>query len=214
MDKIKIAILDDHQIVIDGLKLLLNSSPEMNVILTAINGFELLETLRQKNTKPDILLLDLMMPVIGGYEFSLMIKKEFPSVKIIILSMNNDGLTVYNLIENADIKGFLPKSVDRKELISAIEKVNAGNQHFSVEIIDELEKYASFTKEKEALRLTSRELEVISLIAKGYTTKQIASELFLSEKTIETHRKNILRKTDTYNVGSLLEKVNRMGLLL
>ncbi len=213
MRKINIAILDDHQIVIDGLKLLLESSEQLNVVLENTNGFELLKQLQQQNCEVDILLLDLMMPLISGYEFALMAKKECPQLKIIILSMNNDGKTIYNLIENADIKGFLPKSVSKAELISTIEKVYNGHQHFSEEIIEELETYSMRKKESEELKLSIREIEIIKLMKKGLANKQIAKDLFISEKTVETHRKNIFRKTDTHNVVSLLELVNRLGVL-
>lgn len=127
--------------------------------------------------------------------------------------MNNDGKLVSELIEHSVIKGFLPKSVNKKELIEAIEKVYNGGEYFSDEILEELGKYATVVKEKEGFKLSAREVEVIGLIAKGCTTKQIAQQLFLSEKTVETHRKNIFRKTETFNVGSLLEKVNRLKLI-
>lgn len=213
MKKINIAILDDHQIVIDGLKLLLESSEQLNVVMEHTNGFELLKRLKENNCGVDILLLDLMTPLIGGYEFALMAKKECPEMRIIILSMNNDGKTIYNLIENADIKGFLPKSVSKAELISTIEKVYNGQQHFSDEIIEELEIYSKRKKENEDLKLSFREIEIIKLMKKGLLNKQIAKDLFISEKTVETHRKNIFRKTETHNVASLLELVNRLGVL-
>lgn len=213
MSLIKIAIVDDHQIVIDGLQLLLESAPQVQVVSVATNGFELLEQLQKKIIDPDILILDLMMPVISGYEFSLIMKKEFPHVKVMILSMNLDGKVVGELIENAAIEGFLSKSISKKELIAAIEKVYEGGQYFSEEVIKELEKYAKIEDQREEFRLSARELEVIGLIAKGCTNKQIAAHLFLSEKTVETHRKNIFRKTQTHNVGSLLDKVNRFRLL-
>lgn len=213
MSLIKIAIVDDHQIVIDGLQLLLESAPQVQVVSVATNGFELLEQLQKKIIDPDILILDLMMPVISGYEFSLIMKKEFPHVKVMILSMNLDGKVVGELIENAAIEGFLSKSISKKELIGAIEKVYEGGQYFSEEVIKELEKYAKIEDQREEFRLSARELEVIGLIAKGCTNKQIAAHLFLSEKTVETHRKNIFRKTQTHNVGSLLDKVNRFRLL-
>ncbi len=213
MSLIKIAIVDDHQIVIDGLQLLLESAPQVQVVSVATNGFELLEQLQKKIIDPDILILDLMMPVISGYEFSLIMKKEFPHVKVMILSMNLDGKVVGELIENAAIEGFLSKSISKKELIGAIEKVYEGGQYFSEEVIKELEKYAKIENQREEFRLSARELEVIGLIAKGCTNKQIAAHLFLSEKTVETHRKNIFRKTQTHNVGSLLDKVNRFRLL-
>ncbi len=213
MRKINIAILDDHQIVIDGLKLLLESSEQLNVVMEDTNAFELLKRLQENICEVDILLLDLMMPLSSGYEFALMAKKECPVIKIIILSMNNDGKTIYNLIEHADIKGFLPKSVSKTELISTIEKVHHGGQHFSEEILEELECYSRRKKENEDLKLSIRELEIIKLMTKGMTNKQIAKDLFISEKTVETHRKNIFRKTDTHNVVSLLDLVNRLGIL-
>jgi len=213
MKKINVAILDDHQIVIDGLKLLLEKSERIKVGMEHTNGFELLKSLRDDKNSIDILLLDLMMPVMSGQECALMVRQEFPQIKIIILSMNNDGKTVSGLIEQADIRGFLPKSVNKNELIEAIENVFHGKHYFSEEILEELKLYGNRKQQKEDLKLSLRELEIIKLIAKGLTNKQIAAELFISEKTVETHRKNIFRKTSTHNVGSLLHLVKRLGIL-
>ncbi len=213
MKKINIAILDDHQIVIDGLKLLLEKSERIKVGMEHTNGFELLKSLRDDKNSIDILLLDLMMPVMSGQECALMVRQEFPQIKIIILSMNNDGKTVSGLIEQADIRGFLPKSVNKNELIEAIENVFDGKHYFSEEILEELKLYGNRKQQKEDLKLSLRELEIIKLIAQGLTNKQIAAELFISEKTVETHRKNIFRKTSTHNVGSLLHLVKRLGIL-
>lgn len=213
MKKINVAILDDHQIVIDGLKLLLEKSERIKVGMEHTNGFELLKSLRDDKNSIDILLLDLMMPVMSGQECALMVRQEFPQIKIIILSMNNDGKTVSGLIEQADIRGFLPKSVNKNELIEAIENVFDGKHYFSEEILEELKLYRNRKQQKEDLKLSLRELEIIKLIAQGLTNKQIAAELFISEKTVETHRKNIFRKTSTHNVGSLLHLVKRLGIL-
>lgn len=213
MKKINIAILDDHQIVIDGLKLLLEKSERIKVGMEHTNGFELIKSLRDDKNSIDILLLDLMMPVMSGQECALMVRQEFPQIKIIILSMNNDGKTVSGLIEQADIRGFLPKSVNKNELIEAIENVFDGKHYFSEEILEELKLYGNRKQQKEDLKLSLRELEIIKLIAQGLTNKQIAAELFISEKTVETHRKNIFRKTSTHNVGSLLHLVKRLGIL-
>lgn len=213
MKKINVAILDDHQIVIDGLKLLLEKSERIKVGMEHTNGFELVKSLRDDKNSIDILLLDLMMPVMSGQECALMVRQEFPQIKIIILSMNNDGKTVSGLIEQADIRGFLPKSVNKNELIEAIENVFDGKHYFSEEILEELKLYGNRKQQKEDLKLSLRELEIIKLIAKGLTNKQIAAELFISEKTVETHRKNIFRKTSTHNVGSLLHLVKRLGIL-
>lgn len=208
---IRIAILDDHQIVIDGLKLLLGNEDYLNVVLESNNGFDFIEKLRE--VLPDIVLVDLVMPVISGYETAIMLNEKFPSVKIIILSMNNDAQTVYDLVERADIKGYLPKSANKAELLAAIDKVQNGGVYFSDELIEELETCRHTKTEKEELQLSAREIEIIQLICKGYTNKEIASELFISEFTVSTHRKNIFRKTDTHNVASLIAIATRLHLL-
>ncbi len=210
---INIAILDDHQIVIDGLKLLLENEQDLTVALSNTNGFALLGQLETLDTRIDIALIDLTMPVISGYESSIMLKDQFPEIKIIILSMNNDAKTIYELIENADIKGFLPKSVNKSELVEAIKKVNNGGNYFSEDILKELENCRLNAVEKDGLMLSTREIEIIKLISRGLTNKEIASELFISEFTVSTHRKNIFRKTKTHNVASLLALAAKLNLL-
>lgn len=209
---INIAILDDHQIVIDGLKLLLENEQDLRVVLSNTNGFALIGQLETLDTSIDIALIDLTMPVISGYESSIMLKDQFPEIKIIILSMNNDAKTIYELIENADIKGFLPKSVNKSELVEAIKKVNNGGNYFSEDILKELENCRLNAVEKDGLMLSTREIEIIRLISKGMTNKEIASELFISEFTVSTHRKNIFRKTETHNVASLIALATKLHL--
>ena len=211
---IHIAILDDHQIVIDGLKLLLENEPSLKVVLEDTNGFELLKNLENNTVSVDIILVDLMMPIISGYEAALMLYKKFPEIKIFILSMNNDAKTIYDLVEEADIKGFLPKSVNKAELVKAILKVYKGGLYFSDELLDALDLYRKNIDEKEELMLSAREIEIIRLISKGLTNKEIAAQLFISEFTVSTHRKNIFRKTDTHNVASLLALATKLQLLI
>lgn len=213
MADINIAILDDHQIIIDGLKLLLQSDEQVSVTIEANDGFSFLEKLKTSTERTNIILLDLMMPKISGYETALMINESFPYIKIIVLSMNNNAETVYNLIEKADIKGFLPKSVNKNDLLATIHKIHGGGFHFHEDILTELENYKVKVYEKEQLMLSPRELDVIRLISKGCGNKEIAAQLFISEFTVSTHRKNIFRKTNTHNVGSLMELVNRLQLL-
>lgn len=208
---VRIAILDDHQIVIDGLKLLLENEKQLKVVLENTSGFSMLEELN--GTEVDIALIDLVMPEISGYETSLMLHEKYPEVKIIILSMNNDARTIYDLVERADIKGFLPKSVNKSELLTAIFKVNEGGLYFSDELIEELQSVRDRKAEAEELTLSEREIGVIRLICKGLTNKEIASELFISEFTVSTHRKNIFRKTNTHNVATLIALATRLHLL-
>ena len=208
---VQIAILDDHQIVIDGLKLLLGNEAEMKVVLESNSGFEFLNKL--DTTAVDIALIDLIMPVIGGYETAIMMQEKHPGIKIIILSMNNDAHVVYDLVERADIKGFLPKSVNKAELMAAIRKVYNNGIYFSDELIEELEACSRNQNERNELLLSEREKEIIKLICKGLTNKEIAAALFISEFTVSTHRKNIFRKTDTHNVASLMALATRLRLL-
>lgn len=203
--------MDDHQIVIDGLKLLLENEKQLKVVLENTSGFSMLEELN--GTEVDIALIDLVMPEISGYETSLMLHEKYPEVKIIILSMNNDARTIYDLVERADIKGFLPKSVNKSELLTAIFKVNEGGLYFSDELIEELQSVRDRQAEAEELTLSEREIGVIRLICKGLTNKEIASELFISEFTVSTHRKNIFRKTNTHNVATLIALATRLHLL-
>lgn len=207
--KINIAILDDHQIVIDGLKLLLENEIDMSVVLESNNGFSLLEKLKKYSDRIDILLLDLMMPEIDGYETALLLQNDFPEIKVIILSMNNDGKIVSKLIKNADLKGFLSKSVNKMELIKAIKSVYSGESYFSVEILSEVRNYEKQAREGQLLSLTEREIEIIKMIDKGMSNKEIANQLFISEQTVSTHRKNIFRKTGTKNVPNLLNLVKK-----
>lgn len=203
-NQINIAILDDHQIIIDGLKLLLESDSNINVVFEATSGSIFLRKLTEIDRIVDIVLLDLMMPEISGFEMALMLKKDYPEIKIIVLSMNIDGKSITELKAKAGIKGFLSKSVDKTELMLAIMTVNSGEEYFSQEAEREMDNYQKISKELEQITLTKREIEIIRLIDKGLINKEIAKKLFISEQTVTTHRKSILRKTCAHNVSTLL----------
>ena len=203
-NQINIAILDDHQIIIDGLKLLLESDSNINVVFEATSGSIFLRKLTEIDRIVDIVLLDLMMPEISGFEMALMLKKDYPEIKIIVLSMNIDGKSITELKAKAGIKGFLSKSVDKTELMLAIMTVNSGEEYFSQEAEREMDNYQKISNELEQITLTKREIEIIRLIDKGLINKEIAKKLFISEQTVTTHRKSILRKTGAHNVSTLL----------
>ena len=203
-NQINIAILDDHQIIIDGLKLLLESDSNINVVFEATSGSIFLRKLTEIDRIVDIVLLDLMMPEISGFEMALMLKKDYPEIKIIVLSMNIDGKSITELKAKAGIKGFLSQSVDKTELMLAIMTVNSGEEYFSQEAEREMDNYEKISKELEQITLTKREIEIIRLIDKGLINKEIAKKLFISEQTVTTHRKSILRKTGAHNVSTLL----------
>lgn len=145
-NQINIAILDDHQIIIDGLKLLLESDSNINVVFEATSGSIFLRKLTEIDRIVDIVLLDLMMPEISGFEMALMLKKDYPEIKIIVLSMNIDGKSITELKAKAGIKGFLSKSVDKTELMLAIMTVNSGEEYFSQEAEREMDNYEKISK--------------------------------------------------------------------
>lgn len=201
--KILLAIVDDHQIVIDGLKSLLQGYDQFKVALESTEPLLMPQLLEQ--TKVDILLTDVMMPGMNGAELSKIVHKKFPEIKILALSMSGQGDLVNQMITDADIAGYVLKNIGKKELIEALEKISAGGIYFSDEVLQEMTKASEIKKESEEAHLTAREIEIIKLIEKEYNNKQIAEALFLSERTVETHRKNIFRKTKTSGVIGLIK---------
>lgn len=201
--KIKVAIVDDHQIVIDGINALLKDNANIQIIVTTTSSIKMLELL-QLNTV-NILLTDVMMPEMNGYELAKQVKEKFPEIKILALSMNGQGSTVSQMINDADISGYVMKNIGKEELVTAIEKIANGGIYFTDEILNELEKFSIIKKENVEAHLTSREIEIIKLVEKENNNKQIADALFISERTVETHRKNIFRKTHTNSVLGLIK---------
>lgn len=207
MNTVKIIIADDHTLFINGLQLLLKDEPWVEVIDIANDGKELLNLL--PNTKPDIILLDINMPVLNGLEAANAIKQNYPSVKIIILSTYNE----VHLIDKAKkigINGYLLKNSSKEELLQSISLVMSG--HTSFPYLKPKEENL-FDKQDDFLRqfnLTKRETEIIHLLKNNFTNQQVADKLFLSIYTIETHRKNIMQKlnlkTPTALIKFIIEK--------
>ena len=202
-EKITLAIVDDHQIVIDGLKSLLKGHPDFVVEIETTQP-EALEQLLKKNII-DVLITDIMMPGMNGAELAKIVKTNFPSVKILALSMSGQGTLVNQMIEDSDIAGYVLKNIGKKELITALEKIAAGGIYFSQEVLDEMMKVEETRKINDEVHLTIREIEIIRLIEKEMSNRQIADELFISERTVETHRKNIFRKTKTSSLIGLIK---------
>lgn len=202
-NRIILALVDDHQIVIDGLMSLLKGHERFVFAFATTDPTEVVNKL---DTQPvDILLTDIMMPRLPGNELAKIVKHKFPQIKILALSMNGTGDLVNEMINEANVGGYVLKNIGKKELITALEKIAAGGIYFSEEVIQELQQTDQRKKENEEARLTSRELEIIGLIEKEFSNKQIAETLFISERTVETHRKNIFRKTNTNSVIGLVK---------
>ena len=203
MSKISLALVDDHQIVIDGLMALLKGEQRYQFAFATTQPEEVLEKL--KNNHVDVLLTDVMMPGLPGNVLAKEVRKQFPEIKILALSMSGQGDMVNEMINDADISGYVLKNIGKNELITAIEKIAGGGIYFSETVLEELKRTADRRKEHEQAHLTEREIEIIRLIEKEFSNRQIAERLFISERTVETHRKNIFRKTGTTSVIGLVK---------
>ncbi len=202
-EKITLALVDDHQIVIDGLTSLLKGHERFQFAFATTDSSEVVEKLA--TTPIDVLLTDVMMPKLPGNKLARQVKEKYPEIKILALSMSGQGDLVNEMIEEADIAGYVLKNIGKQELVTALEKIAGGGIYFSEEVIDELQRNSQRKKQKEEAHLTAREIEIIRLIEKEYNNKLIAETLFISERTVETHRKNIFRKTNTNSVIGLVK---------
>lgn len=200
---VKLIIVDDHQIVIDGLHSLLADDMGLSIVATTTLPAEALAL--QEKHQADMLLTDVMMPGMNGQQLAKQLKAKFPRMKILALSMSGEGDIVNEMINDSDINGYVLKNIGKDELRNAIYKIAGGGIYFSNDVLQELEKFSSGKKQIEDSQLTIREKEIIRLIEKELSNKEIADTLFISERTVETHRKNIFRKTKTSSVIGLVK---------
>ncbi|MBW4890557.1 response regulator transcription factor [Mucilaginibacter sp. HMF5004] len=196
----KIFIVDDHQMVIDGLSLLINSIPGFEIAGVSNDPEKALDML--KAIPVDIVLTDVSMPGMSGVELTRYLRKNHPDIKVLALSMFGDSMIVSEMID-AGVSGFILKNTGTQELEEALKKIAAGGDYFTADITKQLVK--AYKDNQEGNHLTDREIEIIRMIEREFSNKQIAALLFISERTIETHRKNIFRKTNTQTVVGLLK---------
>lgn len=200
--KLQILIVDDHQILLDGIEAMLQGVGDFQVIGKCSDGNSALNFLNENPV--DILLTDLYMPKMTGMELTQKVKKRFPNVKVLALSVSYDVSIVHDLID-AGISGFIIKTIGREELIEAIKTIAQGNIYFSREVSNEILRSLSNRTEEEVYHLTEREIEIVKLIAQEFSNAEIANKLCISERTVETHRKNIYRKTNTKTIVGLIK---------
>jgi DNA-binding NarL/FixJ family response regulator len=202
----KILLVDDHTLVIEGMKALLERIPNIQIAGTAGNAFDAIALL--KKTEVDIAFVDINLPDISGIELCSKITKEFPHTQVIALSTFKQRSYVTQMIGNG-AAGYLIKSAGKEEIEAAIQSVLSGKMYFSNEIGNE----ASVINENEAPTLTKREKEIMKLLAEGKTSNEIASQLFLSAYTVDTHRKNLLTKFEVNNTALLLTLAAKHGIV-
>lgn len=201
-NKLQILIVDDHQILLDGIEAMLHGVGDFKVIGKCSDGNTALSFLSENPV--DVLLTDLYMPKMTGMELTQKVKKRFPNVKVLALSVSYDVSIVHDLID-AGISGFIIKTIGRDELIEAIKTIAQGNIYFSREVSNEILRSLSNRTEEEVYHLTEREIEIVKLIAQELSNAEIANKLCISERTVETHRKNIYRKTNTKTIVGLIK---------
>ena len=201
MKQIRLLIVDDHQIILDGITSLFSGLDDIRVVHTANNGKEALDTL--KVLTADVVLMDIDMPVMNGLDAAREIKKGLNPPKIIILSMHSESGMVKNLIE-LGVDGYLIKNSGKEEMISAIRKVYKGHKVFAPAVTLSLIGNSTSNKQKLDINLTDREIEILKLISDGFSNKEIGEKLFISHRTVDTHRTNMMKKLEVNNIAGLI----------
>ncbi|WP_214227344.1 response regulator transcription factor [Pedobacter sp. B4-66] len=212
MIPITIGIADDHLLVIQGIKAMLAKKSHLSIVFAAENGKSLFDNL--KIAQPDVLLLDIQMPDVSGIDLCQQVAKDYPSVKIVALTNMDESFYVKQMIRNG-AAGYLLKNTDQFTMIEAIEEVMMGNQYLDKQIQKNLMEEMLLGKKRSAqqVMLTKRELEILGLIAKEFTNHEIAESLFISLRTVQTHRLNISHKLNAKNMVSLVKEAYKRGLI-
>jgi DNA-binding NarL/FixJ family response regulator len=206
MDSIRILLADDHTILRNGIRALLEDEPGMSVVGEAEDGRAAVGLACQ--LKPDVLIMDIAMPLLNGLEASRQIKQQCPGVKVLILTMHDNEEYIRQVLE-AGAMGYILKDAAARELISAIRTVYRGEAVLSPAVtrlvIEDYLRWGGVRPQEEANGLSPREREVLQLIAEGYTNKQIAEILSISVKTVQAHRNNLMQKLDLHDRGELIK---------
>ncbi|GAA4746013.1 response regulator [Flavisolibacter ginsenosidimutans] len=212
MTKVRLAIIDDHAVVIDGLKTMLNAFDNLDVVFTTQSGRELLE--RFRTVVPDVLLMDIQMPEMNGIDLCKQVLRQHSNVKIIAFSSFDDSNYVKQIFRSG-AKGYLLKNSDKHTIVKAIETVMQGEEYMD-ETIKKILLQESLTGQRRSIYevpLTKREKEILKLVAEGLSSQEIADKLFISLRTVETHRLNINQKLDVKNTAGLVKEAIKRGLM-
>lgn len=216
MHKIRVLIADDHTMVRQGLRTMLNSQSDIEVVGEAANGREAVQ--RAREIDPDVVVLDLSMPILNGLEATRQIMKENPRIGVLILTMHHNEEYVFQVLKSG-AKGYIIKESGFEEMVRAVRSVyrheNYLDRKISKDVIDEYIKRAAHTDASGTPKdiLTPREREVLKLIAEGKSNKEIAQILDLSVKTVDVHRTNLMKKLDIHDVATLVKFAIKKGLI-
>ncbi len=204
----QIAITDDHPIVLDGLKNLINSREDMQLTGLFTNGVDTMEALKQQ--VPDVLLLDINLPDISGIELSRQLREIYPDIRIIILSVHNEKAVIGSVLKNK-VNGYLLKNSAGDEIVEAIHRVLKGETYLCRQVREIYDNAGSAGLEAVPI-ITRREKEILALIAEGLTSSQIADKLFISTHTVDSHRKNLMEKFETNSIAVVIKLATEYNL--
>jgi len=202
MKHINVVLVDDHTLFRKGLRMLLDESEGIEVVGEASTGKEFLEILEV--LQPDVVLMDINMPEMNGMEATTLALTKYPNLLILMLSMHGEE-EYFNQMIDAGVKGFLLKNAEVDEVVKAIQKIYGGGSYFSQDLLLEvISGRSKRTDDEKNLAITERELEVLRLICLGYSNTDIADMLFISHRTVDRHRSNLLEKTNSRNSAALV----------
>ncbi|MFA0569010.1 response regulator [Vibrio gallaecicus] len=209
-EAIKVVIVDDHQVVLDGFMARLSLEPDIDVIGTASNGLEAIELVKQ--LKPDVTLMDISMPIMNGIDATHLIKESQPDAKILMLTMHNNREYIMKVMQSGAV-GYMLKEISSEKMVQAIKTVNQGSTYFCEKVTQNL--FSQPVKPTQSLKnpLTRREEAVLKLVAGGESSKKIAHQLNISYRTVETHRHNIKHKLDIHSTAELAKYAVNLGLV-
>ena len=200
-----ILLVEDHNLIVEGYQMLINKVDNLKIVGVASDGKQAIELLEQY--KPDYVILDLHMPELNGLDVLKHISRHLPETKVIVISMFGDP-SIHREVVSLGAKAYLLKNSDREEFVLALSLVRHGKSYYTPAIFEKKKKMKSVPGAEPVIpvaNLTSREKEVLTLLAQGYTNKEIAQKLFLSPKTIDNHRTNLMRKIGAHNVTGLVK---------
>jgi DNA-binding NarL/FixJ family response regulator len=214
MPKIRVLVVDDHTLLRDGICALLDLVPDMEVVGEAGNGKEALERVRE--CRPDVVLMDIEMPIMDGLEASRKMQDRYPAIKVVILSQYDDADHVLDAMQ-AGVKGFVNKTAASAELAMSIRSVHSGDSYLSPtaarQLVREFQRGERRRSDDPYDQLTGREREILKLVAQGRTTQQIADLLVVSRKTVEGHRANLMAKLGLHDRVELVKYAFRKGII-
>ncbi|EGU20044.1 response regulator transcription factor [Vibrio mimicus] len=211
MDKpIRVVMVDDHQVVLDGFIARLEQEPEIEVVATASNGLEALELV--KLHQPDVVLMDVSMPIMNGIEATCLIKEEVPNTKVLMLTMHDNREYIMQVMQ-AGAMGYMLKEISALKMVQAIKTVNQGATYFCESTTSTLFSQEILPTATKPNPLSRREEAILRMVAQGCSSKKIATLLNISYRTVETHRQNIKHKLDIHSTAELAQYALQHGLL-